>query len=162
MTLSFATLDWDKIWEATYETLYMTLIALTGTFILGLLLGLLLYLTAKEGLWENKAIYFVTATVVNVFRALPFTILILLLFPFSHFLVGIIRGPTSALPVLIIGASPFYGRLVEIALKELDKGVIEAAQSMGATTRSIIFNVFLPQSMPASLSGLQVTAIALI
>jgi|SRR5699024_3702588 len=162
MTLSFATLDWDKIWEATYETFYMTLIALTGTFILGLLLGLLLYLTAKEGLWENKAIYFVTATVVNVFRAIPFIILILLLFPFTHFLVGTIRGPNAALPALIIGAAPFYGRLVEIALKEIDKGVIEAAQSMGATTRSIIFKVLLPESMPALISGLTVTAIALI
>jgi len=162
MTLEFANLDWDKLMTATYETFYMTLIALTGTFILGVLLGLLLYLTDKDGLWENKVINFITATIVNVFRAIPFIILILLLFPFTYFLIGTIRGPNAALPALIIGAAPFYGRLVEIALKEIDKGVIEAAQSMGASTRSIIFKVLLPESMPALISGITVTAIALI
>ncbi len=162
MTLNFDNIDWDKLITATYETFYMTLIALTGTFIIGVLLGLLLYLTAKDGLWENKVINFITATIVNVFRAIPFIILILLLFPFTYFLIGTIRGPNAALPALIIGAAPFYGRLVEIALKEIDKGVIEAAQSMGASTRSIIFKVLLPESMPALISGITVTAIALI
>src|SRR5690625_2444763 len=162
MTLDFSSLDMDKLWEATFETFYMTLIALAGTFILGLLLGLLLYLTAKDGLWENKIINFITATIVNVFRAIPFIILILLLFPFTYFLIGTIRGPNAALPALIIGAAPFYGRLVEIALKEIDKGVIEAAQAMGASTRSIIFKVLLPESMPALISGISITAIAII
>lgn len=162
MTLDFANLDVDKLWEATYETFYMTLISLTATFILGITLGLLLYLTGKDGLWENKVIHFITATFVNVFRAIPFIILILLLFPFTYFLIGTIRGPNGALPALIIGAAPFYGRLVEIALKEIDKGVIEAAKSMGSTTRGIIFKVLLPESMPALISGITVTAIALI
>ncbi len=162
MTLNFANLDVDKLIEATYETFYMTLIALTGTFILGIILGLLLYLTAKDGLWENKIINFIVASIVNIFRAIPFIILILLLFPFTYFLLGTIRGPNAALPALIIGAAPFYGRLVEIALNEVDKGVIEAAKSMGATTRTIIFKVLLPESMPALVSGITVTAIALI
>ena len=162
MTLNFANLDVDKLIEATYETFYMTLIALTGTFILGIILGLLLYLTAKDGLWENKIINFIDASIVNIFRAIPFIILILLLFPFTYFLLGTIRGPNAALPALIIGAAPFYGRLVEIALNEVDKGVIEAAKSMGATTRTIIFKVLLPESMPALVSGITVTAIALI
>lgn len=162
MTLDFTNLDVDKLWLSTYETFYMTLIALAGTFVLGILLGLLLYLTDKNGLWENKIINFITATFVNVFRAIPFIILILLLFPFTHFLMGTIRGPNAALPALIIGAAPFYGRLVEIALKEIDKGVIEAAKAMGATTRGIILKVLLPESMPALISGITVTAIALI
>lgn len=162
MSLDFSNLDVDKLIEATYETFYMTLISLTGTFILGIILGLLLYLTAKDGLWENKFINFIVASIVNIFRAIPFIILILLLFPFTYFLVGTIRGPNAALPALIIGAAPFYGRLVEIALNEVDKGVIEAAKSMGATTRSIIFKVLLPESMPALVSGITVTAIALI
>ena len=76
MTLNFANLDVDKLIEATYETFYMTLIALTGTFILGIILGLLLYLTAKDGLWENKIINFIDASIVNIFRAIPFIILI--------------------------------------------------------------------------------------
>src|SRR5690625_172579 len=162
MKIDFANLDVDKLWEATIETFYMTLISLTGTFIFGILLGLLLYLTAKDGLWENKPINMITATFVNVFRAIPFIILILLLFPFTYFLIGTIRGPNAAIPALIIGAAPFYGRLVEIALKEIDKGVIEAAQAMGAKTSTIIFRVLLPESMPALISGITVTAIALI
>lgn len=162
MSLDFSNIDVEKLIEATYETFYMTLIALTGTFILGIILGLLLYLTAKDGLWENKIINFIVASIVNIFRAIPFIILILLLFPFTYFLIGTIRGPNAALPALIIGAAPFYGRLVEIALNEVDKGVIEAAKSMGATTRSIIFKVLLPESMPALVSGITVTAIALI
>ncbi|MGX9930214.1 methionine ABC transporter permease [Virgibacillus salarius] len=148
--------------EATYETFYMTIIALVGTFIIGLLLGLLLFLTQKGGIWQNKLLNLVIATVVNVFRAIPFIILILLLFPFTNFLIGTIRGPNAALPALIIGAAPFYGRLVEIALREVDKGVVEAAKAMGAKASTIIFKVLLPESMPALISGITVTAIALI
>lgn len=155
-------LDTEKLLEATKETLYMTTISLIGTFIIGLLLGLLLFLTAKNGLLQNKAIYFVTSIIVNVFRAIPFIILILLLFPFTLFVVGTIRGPEAALPALIIGAAPFYARLVEIALKEIDKGVIEAARAMGAKIHTIVFKVLLPESMPALVSGITVTAIALI
>lgn len=155
-------IDWDDFWEATYETFYMTIIAVIGTFIFGILLGLLLYLTVKNGMWQNKIVYAVTAAFVNIFRAIPFIILILLLFPFTDFLVGTIRGPNAALPALIIGGAPFYARLVEIALKEVDKGVIEAAESMGAKKHTIIFKVLLPESMPALVSGLTVTAIALI
>jgi len=162
MNIDFSSVDWDKIWEATIETFYMTLISVAATFILGILLGLLLYLTDKEGLWQNKIINFITATFVNVFRAIPFIILILLLFPFTDFIVGTIRGPKAALPALIIGGAPFYARLVEIALKEVDKGVVEAAQSMGASLRRIVFKVLLPESMPALISGITVTAIALI
>ncbi|HLR09468.1 MAG TPA: methionine ABC transporter permease [Bacillota bacterium] len=158
----FPNLDMEDFWQATYETFYMTILALIGTFLLGILLGLLLYLTMKGGIWENKVINVITATIVNVFRAIPFIILILLLFPFTNFLIGTIRGPNAALPALIIGAAPFYGRLVEIALKEVDKGVVEAAIAMGAKTRTIIFRVLLPESMPALVSGLTVTAIALI
>jgi len=162
MTFDFSLLDQEALLEATYETLYMTIIALIGTFIFGLALGLLLYLTDKDGLWENKVLNFIIATFVNVFRAIPFIILILLLFPLTRFLVGTIRGPNAALPALIIGAAPFYARLVEIALKEVNKGVIEAAKSMGARSNRIIFKVLLPESMPALISGLTVTAIALI
>lgn len=140
----------------------MTLISVAAVFVLGILLGLLLFLTDKGGLWENRIINFIVASFVNVFRAIPFIILILLLFPFTYFLIGTIRGPNAALPALIIGAAPFYGRLVEIALKEIDKGVIEAAQAMGAKTSTIIFKVLIPESLPALVSGITVTSIALI
>ncbi|UJL45208.1 ABC transporter permease [Virgibacillus sp. NKC19-16] len=162
LTDLFPNLDVQDLVVATYETFYMTLLALLGTVILGIILGLLLYLTAQGGMWQNKVLNFIVATIVNVFRAIPFIILILLLFPFTDFLIGTIRGPSAALPALIIGSAPFYGRLVEIALKEVDKGVIEAAKSMGAKTRTIIFRVLLPESMPALVSGITVTGIALI
>ncbi|RWZ54909.1 ABC transporter permease [Halobacillus fulvus] len=152
----------DDIMTATNETMYMTLVSVAGTFVLGLLLGLLLYLSGPGGLWQNKILNWITASLVNVFRAIPFIILILLLFPFTDFLIGTIRGPSAALPALIIGGAPFYARLVEIALKEVDKGVVEAAKSMGAKYSTIIFKVLLPESMPALISGITVTAIALI
>ncbi|WP_163526755.1 methionine ABC transporter permease [Halobacillus ihumii] len=158
----FANVEMQDMITATNETLFMTSISVAGTFILGLLLGLLLYLSGPGGLWQNKPLNWVTAAIVNVFRAIPFIILILLLFPFTDFLMGTIRGPKAALPALIIGGAPFYARLVEIALKEVDKGVIEAAKSMGAKYSTIIFKVLLPESMPALISGITVTAIALI
>jgi len=158
----FPTVDVEGLYQAIYETLYMTFWSTLGTIILGMILGLLLYLTGKGGMWQNRPTNVIVAICVNVFRAIPFIVLILLLFPFTNFLVGTLRGPNAALPALIIGAAPFYARLVEIALKEVDKGVIEAAQSMGSTSWRIIFRVLLPESMPALISGLTVTAIALI
>ncbi|WP_068672830.1 methionine ABC transporter permease [Oceanobacillus sp. Castelsardo] len=152
----------EDIWFATYETFYMTIIALIGTAIIGIILGLLLYLTSKDGIWENTILNVIVASIVNIFRAIPFIILILLLFPFTNFLIGTIRGPSAALPALIIGSAPFYARLAEIAFREVDKGVIEAAKSMGAKTSTIIFKVLIPESKPALVSGLTVTAIALI
>ncbi|MTD31776.1 methionine ABC transporter permease [Planomicrobium sp. YIM 101495] len=158
----FPNVDWDKMWEATYETLYMTALSTVFTFVFGLLLGLLLFLTAPRQLWANKLVNWLTGAFVNIFRSIPFIILIILLIPFTLWLIGTIRGPNAALPALIIGSAPFYARMVLIALSEIDKGVIEAARSMGATTWIIIWKVLLPESKPALISGITVTAIALV
>lgn len=162
LTNLFPNVDWEDMWEATLETLYMTVISVSATFVLGIILGLLLFLTERGGLWQNKPIQTVVAAFVNVFRSIPFIILIILLVPFTTLLVGSMLGANAALPALIIGAAPFYARMVEIALREIDKGVIEAAKSMGATDRQIIYKVLLPESLPALISGITVTAIALI
>jgi D-methionine transport system permease protein len=154
--------EWDMIWAATVETLYMTGIAVVATFILGTILGLLLFLTSKGNLWENRLANMIIAAIVNIFRSIPFIILIILLIPFTKFVVGTILGANAALPALIIGAAPFYARMVEIALREIDKGVIEAAKAMGASTATIIWKVLLPESLPALVSGITVTAIALV
>lgn len=151
---------WEKVWEATYETIYMTTLSVVATFIIGIILGLLLFLTSKGKIWENRIINGIVATVVNIFRSIPFIILIILLLPFTKAVVGTILGANAALPALIIGAAPFYARMVEIGLREIDKGVIEAARSMGAKTSTIIMKVLLPESMPALVSGITVTAIA--
>nr|WP_070119482.1 methionine ABC transporter permease [Bacillus marinisedimentorum] len=158
----FENVIWDKVWEATLETLYMTVISVAATFILGIVLGLLLFLTSRGNLWENRLLNSIIAGYVNIFRSIPFIILIILLIPFTKLLVGSMLGAKAALPALIFGAAPFYARMVEIALREIDKGVIEASRAMGASTWTIIFKVFLPESMPALISGITVTAIALV
>lgn len=158
----FPNVRWEKMWEATVETLYMTGISVIATFILGIILGLLLFLTAKENIWENMLINKIISGFVNIFRSIPFIILIVLLVPFTKLLLGTMIGENAALPALIIGAAPFYARMVEIGLREIDKGVIEAARSMGAKTSTIIWKVLLPESMPALVSGITVTAIALV
>lgn len=150
------------MWAATLETLYMSSISVVATFILGIVLGLLLFLTAKGNIWESRLINGLVATFVNIFRSIPFVILIFLLIPFTRFIMDTIIGANAALPALIIGAAPFYARMVEIALREIDKGVIEAARSMGAKTSEIIWKVLLPESMPALVSGITVTAIAIV
>ena len=158
----FPHLKWDQLWAATQETLYMTALSGVATFALGLLLGLALFLTARGGLFQNRAVYSVISLVVNIFRSIPFIILIVLLIPFTKSIVGTILGADAALPALIVGAAPFYARLVEIALREVDKGVIEATRSMGARLSTLVFRVLLPESSPALVSGITVTLIALV
>lgn len=158
----FPHLKWDQLFAATQETLYMTALSGVATFVLGIALGLALFLTARGGLFPNRAVYSVISLVVNIFRSIPFIILIVLLIPFTKAMVGTILGANAALPALIVGAAPFYARLVEIALREVDKGVIEATRSMGARLSTLIFRVLLPESSPALVSGITVTLIALV
>ncbi|WP_338568575.1 methionine ABC transporter permease [Erwinia billingiae] len=158
----FPHLKLDQLWAATVETLYMTAISGMATFVLGILLGLALFLTARGGLFQNRAIYALISVLVNVFRSIPFIILIVLLIPFTKKLIGTILGADAALPALIVGAAPFYARLVEIGLREVDKGVIEASRSMGARISTLIFRVLLAESSPALVSGITVTLIALV
>ncbi|ELN2574951.1 TPA: ABC transporter permease [Enterobacter kobei] len=158
----FPHLKWGQLWAATQETLYMTALSGVATFVLGIVLGLALFLTARGGLFQNRTVYSVISIVVNVFRSIPFIILIVLLIPFTKTIVGTILGANAALPALIVGAAPFYARLVEIALREVDKGVIEATRSMGARLSTLVFRVLLPESSPALVSGITVTLIALV
>ena len=158
----FPNVVWERIYEKTWETLYMTGYSLVATFFLGIILGLLLFLTSKGNMWENKVIYGIVGAFVNIFRSIPFIILIVLLIPFTKALLDTIIGVKAALPALIIGAAPFYARMVEIGLREIDKGVIEAAKSMGAGSFTIIWKVLIPESLPALVSGITVTAIALV
>lgn len=158
----FPHLKWDQLLAATQETLYMTALSGVATFVLGVALGLALFLTARGGLFHNRAVYSAISLVVNIFRSIPFIILIVLLIPFTKAMMGTILGANAALPALIVGAAPFYARLVEIALREVDKGVIEATRSMGARLSTLIFRVLLPESSPALVSGITVTLIALV
>ena len=158
----FSRVNWDKVQDKTIETLIMTFESLIAVFIIGLFLGLLLYLTSNSKSTFGRGFYTVVTAIVNIFRAIPFIILIVLLIPFTKALIGTIIGVQAAIPALIISAAPFYARLVEIGLREVDKGVIEAARAMGAKKTTIILKVLSPESLPAIISGLTVTAIALV
>ena len=158
----FSRVNWDKVQDKTIETLIMTFESLIAVFIIGLFLGLLLYLTSNSKSTLGRGFYTVVTAIVNIFRAIPFIILIVLLIPFTKALIGTIIGVQAAIPALIISAAPFYARLVEIGLREVDKGVIEAARAMGAKKTTIILKVLIPESLPAIISGLTVTAIALV
>ncbi len=158
----FPHLKWDQLFAATQETLYMTALSGVATFVLGVALGLALFLTARGALFQTAPCIVRFRWVVNIFRSIPFIILIVLLIPFTKAMVGTILGANAALPALIVGAAPFYARLVEIALREVDKGVIEATRSMGARLSTLIFRVLLPESSPALVSGITVTLIALV
>lgn len=158
----FSRVNWDKVQEKTIETLIMTFESLIAVFLLGLFLGLLLYITSNSKGTFGRGFYTVVTAIVNIFRAIPFIILIVLLIPFTKALIGTIIGVQAAIPALIISAAPFYARLVEIGLREVDKGVIEAARAMGAKRITIITKVLIPESLPAIISGLTVTAIALV
>ena len=158
----FSRVNWERVQDKTIETLIMTFESLIAVFLVGLFLGLLLYLTSNSKSAFGRGFYAIVTAIVNIFRAIPFIILIVLLIPFTKFLIGTIIGVQAAIPALIISAAPFYARLVEIGLREVDKGVIEAARAMGAKNSTIILKVLIPESLPAIISGLTVTAIALV
>lgn len=158
----FSQVDWPSMWSATIETIWMTIFSLVLVAILGVLLGLLLFETTSSTNFWARLVHGLTALFVNVFRSVPFIILIVLLLPLTKNLVGTIIGPKAALPSLIISAAPFYARMVELAFHEIDHGVIEAAEAMGATRWQIVYKVLLPESSPALVSGITVTGISLI
>lgn len=160
--LDFSEVNWEKMQEATIETIGMTIGSVVIIFFAGLLLGLLLYETNGKNTVAAKVLYRLVAILVNVFRSIPFIILIVLLLPVTKTLVGSITGPTAALPALIIASAPFFARLVEIGFREIDKGVIEAAEAMGASKWQIIYKVLIPESLPAIVSGITVTTISLV
>lgn len=160
--LDFSEVNWEKMQEATIETISMTLGSVVIIFFAGLLLGLLLYETNGKNTVFAKILYRVVAILVNVFRSIPFIILIVLLIPVTKTLVGSIIGPVAALPALILSSAPFFARLVEIGFREIDKGVVEAAKAMGASKWQIIYKVLIPESLPAIVSGITVTTISLV
>ena len=153
---------WLQLGTAFLETIYMLVLSGIFTVIIGTPLGILLVLTDKGQLLENKAVNLITSIVVNVFRSIPFIILMVLLLPFTRWIIGTPIGSTAAIVPLIVGAAPFFARLVETSLREVNKGVVEAAISMGANVWQIVRKVYLPEALPSIVSGITVTLIALI
>ncbi|MYV63475.1 ABC transporter permease subunit [Streptomyces sp. SID4931] len=148
--------------QGTYDTLYMVLWSALVTVVGGLPLGVLLVLTDKGGLLQNTVVNKVIGVIVNIGRSLPFIILLIALIPFTTWVVGTFIGPTAMIVPLAVGAIPFFARLVETAIREVDHGLVEAVQSMGGSIPTIVRKVLLPQALPSLVSGVTTTVIVLI
>jgi D-methionine transport system permease protein len=148
--------------EGLWETLIMTFVSGFFGFLIGLPAGVVLFLTRPGQLLEHRAGYRVLSAVVNVFRSIPFIILIVWMIPFTRALVGTSIGVLAALVPLSVGAAPFVGRMVENSLLEVPNGLIEAARAMGATPLQIVVKVLLPEALPSIVNGASITLIALV
>jgi len=155
-------IDWSDIGLATLETLTMVGGSLVFTVIFGLPLGILLFLTGPRQPLAHARLYGFLSLLVNLVRSMPFVILLILLIPFTVALVGTSIGVSGAIPPLVVGATPFFARLVENVLREVDRGIIEASQSMGASLSQTIFGAVLPEAFPGLLAAVTVTAITLV
>ncbi|MDQ8031912.1 metal ABC transporter permease [Bordetella genomosp. 1] len=158
--------DWKQyipdFWDALGQTLYMT--ALSGVLVitLGITIGLVLYLTAPNSWKPNAAIYHTVNTIVNVGRSIPFIIMIVILIPVTRIVVGTPLGPAAALVPLTIGFTPFFSRLIESNLRELDQGRIEAAKVIGVTTPQFIFRILLPESLSGIIGSATIILVGLV
>lgn len=148
--------------ESTGQTLYMFFYSGVISFILGLILGIILIVTKKGGILENGILYGILDKIINLFRSIPFIILLASLIPLTRLVVGTAIGTKGAILPLIFGTVPFFSRQVETALAEVDAGLIEAAEAMGTSPIGIIFRVYLKESIPSLARVTMITAVSLI
>ena len=154
--------DWSEINQATLDTLFMLGFAVFFSTIIGIPIGLILFLTSKGRLLQNTWVYSILSFIINVLRSVPFIILLIVMIPATTMLVGTSLGAKGTIPPLVIGAFPFFARLVENALKEIDNGIFHMAESCGASTWQIIWHILLPEITPSLIASITVTAIALV
>lgn len=152
----------EVILKALQETLIMVFASTIFSVILGFIPAILLTLTASDGLKPNKIIYNILDFIVNTLRSFPFVILMVIIIPFTRLLVGKTIGTAAAIVPLTIAAAPFVSRVIESALREVDKGVIEAAKAFGASNTQIIFKVMLKEAIPSIMSGITLTIISIV
>jgi ABC-type methionine transport system permease subunit len=150
------------LWQSTLETLYMVAVAALFSACGGLALGLLLVLTRPNGILAAKWLNRFLETITNMARSIPFIILLVAIVPFTRFVVGTSIGTDAAIVPLVVGAIPYVARLIETALLEVDGGVIEAAVTLGATPWQIIWNVYLPEGLPALIRAVTIMSLTLI
>ncbi len=152
---------WEEFIISIQETLWMMSISGIFVFIIGIILGTSLIVTRKNGVLENKLIHQILDKLINIFRSIPFVILITALIPLTRAIVGSPLGVKGAIVPLVIASSPFFARQVDMAMSELNPGLIEAALSMGDSPLDIIFKVYLRESMPSIIQGFAITIISL-
>jgi D-methionine transport system permease protein len=153
---------WPEIWQGLQDTLVMSGVSLGFTLLLGLPLGVLLFLTGKQQLLQHKGVYAALSVAINFLRSVPFIILLIIMMPLTVWLIGTSIGIAGAIPPLVAAAAPFYARLVENVLREVDHGVVEACQAMGARRRQIIWGALIPEALPGLLAAATVTGVALV
>lgn len=152
----------SMLWDATLETLKMVAAGTLFATLLGLPLGILLTITAPNHILEQNLLHRLCGGIVNIGRSIPFIILMVAIIPFTRLIVGTSIGTLAAIVPLTVAAIPFVARLVDGALKEVDAGVIEAAESMGASPPQIILNVMIPEALPALVLAVTLTAVNLV
>ncbi|MFD8950698.1 methionine ABC transporter permease [Streptomyces xanthophaeus] len=148
--------------QGTFDTLYMVLWSTLVTVLGGLPIGILLVLTDKGGLLQNQPLNKVLGVIVNIGRSLPFIILLIFLIPVTTAIVGTFIGPTAMIVPLAIGAIPFFARLVETSVREVEHGLVEAVESMGGSVPTLVGKVLLPQALPSLVAGVTTTVITLV
>jgi len=158
----FSKIYWSEIWTATWDTLRMLLFSGLFTLIIGLPIGILLFMTARGNSVWSGMLYRVISFIVNILRSVPFVILMISVIPLTKLIVGLSIGVVGSIPPLVLAAAPFFARLVETSLREVDRGVIEAAEAMGATKGQIVAKVLLPESMPSLIAGITITIVTLV
>lgn len=144
---------WEEILQGLIETLQMTVVSAVLAYLIGMPLGVLLVVTDKGHILQNRVINLVFGTIVNIFRSIPFLILLVFLIPFTRWITGASIGTVATIVPLTVGAIPIIARMVESSLKEVPPGIIEAAQSMGASPMQIIFRFLIPEAVPSLLLG---------
>ncbi|MFH9350998.1 methionine ABC transporter permease [Kitasatospora sp. NPDC017646] len=159
-------MSWDQMqelmWPATQETFQMVGLATVCTVLLGLPIGVLLVLTSKGGALQNQPVNKVLGAIVNLARSLPFIILMIALISFTRWLTGNSLGWQAATVPLTVGAIPFFARLVETSVREVDRGLIEAVQAMGGSTWTLVRKTLVPEALPGIVASVTTTVIALI
>lgn len=160
--MNWSNIDWSLILEATVDTLLMTGFSLLFTVLIGLPLGVILFLTSKNQMLHNAPVYHVLSFTVNVLRSVPFLILLIVMIPLTRVMAGTSLGVQGAIPPLVASAAPFFARLVENVLRELDPGVSEASRAMGANSRQTVLMALIPEATTGIVAAVIVTAIALV
>ncbi|GEL76453.1 methionine ABC transporter permease [Tenuibacillus multivorans] len=153
---------WPKILEATNETLVMVFIALVLACLIGIPLGIALVVTRDQGLMENRPVFNTLNIIINFFRSVPFIILLVAILPITRFIVGTSIGTAAAVVPLVFFSGPYIARLVENSLLEVNKGVVEAAEAMGASTWQIIYRVLLPEALSSIVLNITIATIGLV
>ncbi|HIW01436.1 MAG TPA: ABC transporter permease [Candidatus Desulfovibrio intestinipullorum] len=148
----------DLLWEGTVDTIYMTLVSTFFSYVFGMVMAMILVITRSDGIRPQPVVFRVLDVLVNLTRSFPFLILMIAVIPFTRWLVGTTIGNNATVVPLVIAAAPFVARLIEQSLLEVDKGVIEAAQSMGASTWQILYKVYLPEARPSLINGSAIAA----